>query len=234
MGYLDRLESFNCLQVLLCYGTYTNLELLEHYGFSLAENPNEKVFIPLEPEIYSSNSWSKESMYIHQGGRPSFALLSALRLWSTRPNQRRSVAHLVYSGCQLSAENEIFIMGWISDKCNVVLKSLPTSLDEDCLLLDAIGKMQGHHDPLELRNFWASSTGELRDFVQANGLQDGDGGAKLPLSWKVKRSMERWRLAVEWRVNYKRILVNCITYCAEIIDSFTCHESISRTEHPEL
>jgi len=38
--------------VLLCYGTYTNLELLEHYGFLLNENSNDKVFIPLEPEIF--------------------------------------------------------------------------------------------------------------------------------------------------------------------------------------
>ncbi|KAI5010971.1 hypothetical protein ZWY2020_013108 [Hordeum vulgare] len=32
-------------QVLLGYGTYTNLELLEHYGFLLDENPNEKTYI---------------------------------------------------------------------------------------------------------------------------------------------------------------------------------------------
>ena len=46
-------------------------------------------------------------MYIHQDGKPSFALLSALRLWATPLNQRKSVGYLAYSGSQLSIENEI-------------------------------------------------------------------------------------------------------------------------------
>ncbi|XP_015881388.3 protein SET DOMAIN GROUP 40 isoform X1 [Ziziphus jujuba] len=218
-------------QVLLCYGTYTNLELLEHYGFFLYENPNDKVFIPLEPEIYSSNSWPKESMFIHQSGKPSFALLSALRLWATQPSQRRSVAHLAYSGCQLSVENEILVMRWISNKCNVLLKSLPTSFEEDSLLLDSIGKVQGLHNSLELRTYLASFTGEISAFVEVNGLRNVEDDSALPLSRKIKRSMERWRLAVQWRLNYKKILVNCISYCAESIDSFNCQKIISGTEH---
>ncbi|KAL0396171.1 UNVERIFIED_CONTAM: protein SET DOMAIN GROUP 40 [Sesamum calycinum] len=70
-------------QVLLSYGTYTNLELLEHYGFLLQENPNDKAFISLEPEMHSLCSWPKESIYISEDGKPSFALLSTVRLWAT-------------------------------------------------------------------------------------------------------------------------------------------------------
>lgn len=33
-------------QVFLCYGSYTNLELLEHYGFLLPHNPHEEVLTP--------------------------------------------------------------------------------------------------------------------------------------------------------------------------------------------
>ncbi|CBI27360.3 unnamed protein product, partial [Vitis vinifera] len=156
-------------QVLLSYGTYTNLELLEHYGFLLDENPNDKAFIPLEPEVYASSSWPKDSLYIHQNGKPSFALLSALRLWATPASQRRSVGHLVYSGTQLSSENEIFVMEWIAKSCHVVLENLPTSVEEDSLLL----------------------------------------------------SMERWKLAVQWRLRHKRILVDCISRCTEIISSLS-------------
>ncbi|KAG6403332.1 hypothetical protein SASPL_135549 [Salvia splendens] len=61
-------------QVLLSYGTYTNLELLEHYGFILQDNPNDKAFISLESEMYSLCSWPKDSLYISQDGKPSFAL----------------------------------------------------------------------------------------------------------------------------------------------------------------
>lgn len=48
-------------QVLLGYGIYTNLELLEHYGFVLSENRNEKTF---DLDICSVSTWPKDSLYI--------------------------------------------------------------------------------------------------------------------------------------------------------------------------
>ncbi|CAL2244510.1 unnamed protein product [Prunus armeniaca] len=197
-------------QVLLSYGTYTNLELLEHYGFLLNENPNDKVFIPLEPEIYSSCSWPKESLFIHQNGKPSFALLSTLRLWATPQNQRRSVGHLVYSGLQLSIQNEMFILRWISKKCTTILKNLPTSFEDDSLLLSAIDKIQNLDAPLELNNVSSTCRDEICAF-KANILQKGERSSM--------ESKERWRLAVEWRLSYKKILVDCISYCDEIVSS---------------
>ncbi|KAM1413444.1 hypothetical protein ACFXTO_026039 [Malus domestica] len=193
-------------QALLSYGTYTNLELLEHYGFLLNGNPNDKVFIPLEPEIYSSCSWPKESLYIHQTGKPSFALLSALRLWATPRNQRRSVGHLVYSGLQLSIQNEMYVMTWISKKCNAILKSLPTSFEDDRLLSSAIDKIQNLESPLELYQLSSTCRDEICAF-KSNVVQKGERSSM--------QSRERWRLAVEWRLGYKKILVDCISYCDE-------------------
>lgn len=215
-------------QVLLSYGTYTNLELLEHYGFILNENPNDKVFVPLEPEIYSSCSWPKESLYIHQSGKPSFALLSALRLWATPANQRRSVGHLAYSGRQLSIENEIFIMRWISKKCNSILKNLPTSFEEDSMLLSAIDKIQNLHAPLELADVSATSADEICAF-KANVVKNGERGSETLVSRKTMRSREIWRLAVEWRLSYKKILVDCIFLCDEILRCMS-----SNTSFPKL
>ena len=209
------------LQVLLCYGSYTNLELLEHYSFILNENQGEKVYIPLESEMCSSCSWPKESLYIQQSGKPSFALLSALRLWATQPNQRRSVAHLAYSGLQLSAENEILVMRWISKKCIFVLKSLPTSYEEDSLLLSVIEKLQDSFTPSEQRNVLAISTSQTRAFLAANGLESCEGGADLLSSRKIRQAMGRWRLAIQWRLSYKETLTKCVSYCSEVIDSLT-------------
>ncbi|KAG2284791.1 hypothetical protein Bca52824_056011 [Brassica carinata] len=57
---------------------------LGHYGFTLEVNSNDKVFIPLEISLYAlASSWPKDSLYIHQDGKPSFALVSMLRLWHT-------------------------------------------------------------------------------------------------------------------------------------------------------
>ncbi|OIT21918.1 PREDICTED: protein SET DOMAIN GROUP 40-like [Nicotiana attenuata] len=108
-------------QVLLSYGTYTNLELLQHYGFILSDNPNDKTFIPLERNMYSLCSWESESLYIQPDGKPSFALLSTVRIWAVPQSNRRPVAHLVYSGYQLSSENEVVAMRWLAKKCRTIL-----------------------------------------------------------------------------------------------------------------
>ncbi|KAG8391089.1 hypothetical protein BUALT_Bualt01G0151500 [Buddleja alternifolia] len=134
-------------QVLLSYGTYTNLELLEHYGFLLQENPNDKAFMSLEPEMYSLCSWPKESLYISQDGKPSFALLSTIRLWATPVVQRRSVKHIAFSGHQISSENEVAVMEWLANRCQVLLSSFSTSIEEDTLMLRIIEKIQDFDVP---------------------------------------------------------------------------------------
>ncbi|CAL5373720.1 unnamed protein product [Camellia sinensis] len=202
-------------QVLLSYGTYTNLELLEHYGFLLDKNPNDKAFIPLEPEIYSSCSWPKDSLYIHPNGKPSFTLLSALRLWLTPPSQRRSVGHLVYSGSQLSAKNEIIVMGWIVKNCNVILNKFVTSIEEDKLLLRTIDKMQDFCTPTELERLLSAFEGEARVFAETKGLINGETGVNLLQSRQMRRYMDRWKLAVQWRLGYKKTLADCIAYCSK-------------------
>ena len=141
---LPFLQFYYSLQVLLSYGTYTNLELLEHYGFLLDANPNDKVFIQLDIDKHKFSSWPNESLYIQCDGSPSFALLCTLRLWAMPVNLRRSVGHRAYSGCLLSAENELFVMKWLADHCQIILGKLPTAVEEDELLLVTIDKMLEH------------------------------------------------------------------------------------------
>ncbi|CAG7891792.1 unnamed protein product [Brassica rapa] len=198
-------------QVLLCYGTYTNLELLEHYGFTLDENSNDKVFIPLETSLYAlASSWPKDSLYIHQDGKPSFALVSTLRLWLTPQSQRdKSVMRLVYAGSQISVKNEILVMKWVAEKCRSVLKDLPTSIQEDRVILQDIDKLQDPELRLEQREVEAFGS-EVRAFLEANHLWDLINGE---FCGKIKRIMSKWRLSVQWRLRYKRSLADCISYC---------------------
>ncbi|XP_020963041.1 protein SET DOMAIN GROUP 40-like isoform X2 [Arachis ipaensis] len=205
-------------QVLLCYGTYTNLELLEHYGFILQENPNDKVFIPLEPAVYSSTSWSRESLYIHYNGKPSFALLAALRLWATPQIKRRSVAHLVYSGSKISADNENFIMKWLLKTCHGVLKNLPTSIEDDTLLLNAMDNSQDFCTFLEVTKLM-SLRDEVDTFLEAHNMKDKCSDSSIVLSRKTRWSMDKWKLSIQWRINYKKVLLDCISYCSQILDS---------------
>ncbi|KAG5052888.1 hypothetical protein JHK87_005086 [Glycine soja] len=179
-------------QVLLCYGIYTNLELVEHYGFLLQENPNDKVFIPLEPAVYSSTSWSKESLYVHHNGKPSYALLAALRLWATPQNKRRSVGHLVHSGSQLSADNEIFIMKWLSKTCDAVLKNLPTSIEEDTLLLNAMDNSQDFSTFIEITKLICPMEAQKLVFIRSSrrkkDKRDGRGRKGM---MKVRKRMSK-------------------------------------------
>ncbi|XVE72011.1 hypothetical protein DITRI_Ditri11bG0004300 [Diplodiscus trichospermus] len=208
-------------QVLLSYGTYTNLELLEHYGFVLEENPNEKVFIPLELDIYCFSSWPKDSLYIHQNGRPSFALMSALRLWATPPYQRKSVGHLAYSGSQLSQGNEICVMKWIAKKCSAILKNMPTSIEEDKLLLSFIDKIEDFDNLREWAKAALALGGEICNFFKASDLKRDDESSSRSGSGRTKMMIDRWKLAVQWRLIYKKVLVDCISHCNDIINSLS-------------
>ncbi|OIT35875.1 protein set domain group 40 [Nicotiana attenuata] len=202
-------------QVLLSYGTYTNLELLQHYGFLLTDNPNDKAFIPLEPDIYSLCSWENELLYIQPDGKPSFALLSTVRLWAVPQNKRRSFLHLVYSGNRLSAHNEVAAMRWMAKKCRTTLDILPTTAEEDGKLLVILDKFQDIHQLVEIEEMPPALASELCAFLESKDmLSEGI----YVLSSVASRSIERWKLAIQWRLNYKNILCNCIVHCTEVIN----------------
>lgn len=201
-------------QVLLSYGTYTNLELLQHYGFFLTENPNEKAFIPLGPDMYSLCSWENESLYIHPDGKPSFALLSTLRFWAVPKTSHRSVVHLVYSGNRLSTENEVVAMRWLANKCRTTLDILRTTAEEDSNLLAILNEFQDVHKLMEIKEMPPPLASELCAFIESkNMVSEGN----FALSSVARRSIERWKLAILWRYLYKKILCNCIIHCTEVI-----------------
>lgn len=194
-------------QVLLCYGTYTNLELLEHYGFLLASNPNEKSFIPLDPSMQQvSHCWPNESLYIHQDGTPSFALMASLRLLATPKSFRREIGHLVYAGVKVSSENETKVVKYLSEKCREVLDRFPTSHEDDRRILEAIGKILCNEEIEELEEIFRQSSEAQKAMVS--------GSLKAR-----RRRMERWKLGVEWRANYKRDLVECVVgFCNGVVN----------------
>ncbi|GER27237.1 SET domain-containing protein, partial [Striga asiatica] len=203
-------------QVLLSYGTYTNLELLEHYGFILQENPNDKAFISLETEMYSLCPWPKDSLYITNDGKPSFSLLSTVRLWATPPNKRRSVKHLAFSGQRVSNENEAAVMKWIMHKCQALLNDCPTSIREDAHLLKIIDNIQDYTGQVE--GLSVILCDEIRVFLENKCLKSGKSSYELEFCEKARRSACRWKLAVGWRHAYKKILSECVCYCTKVLD----------------
>lgn len=204
----------------MSYGTYTNLELLEHYGFILNNNPNDKAFVPLPSNLHSLCSWPLDSLYIHHNGKPSFALLAIMRLWATPTHLQKSVRHLAYSGSIISNENEIIVMEWLSKKCSLVLKSLSTSIEEDELLLSVMDKE--FESVLEVRNELLGLKGESYAFLKVNGLLEDEISYDMALRRKkTLRSMDKWKLAIWWRLKYKMMLHDCISYCTRVINELS-------------
>ncbi|KAK8954034.1 Protein SET DOMAIN GROUP 40 [Platanthera zijinensis] len=202
-------------QVLLSYGTYSNLDLLEHYGFLLTSNPNDKAFLQLDAAVNISKTWPKDCLYLQPDGKPSFGLLCALRLGETPMNRRRAVGRLAYSGFLLSNENEVLVMKKLAKHCCQLLEELPTTMKDDASLLLAIEKIRNQIVLFDVPEslFYHEEVG---GFLRANGMEKErlmDGS----LSAKVLRSVERWKLAVQWRLCYKEILSNCISYCSMVV-----------------
>ncbi|GAB2277686.1 hypothetical protein Dimus_039241 [Dionaea muscipula] len=216
------------------------MELLEHYGFLLDQNPNDKVFIPLPlgaDIIMSSGKWSVDSLYIDHNGRASFALLCALRLWATPANQRRGVGRYVFSGSQLSPQNEIAAMQWIASKCKTMLQSLPSRVEDDLQLLEAI-EFDDAHVLWSLaeeagKDLPSAVATELNDFLCSNSVQHQHGGDNSRSDGKkvyedAKRSRDKWKLAVQWRLGYKRVLVDCISFCSQTIQTLSAPNVLSQ------
>ncbi|KAM3389738.1 hypothetical protein ACQJBY_011723 [Aegilops geniculata] len=205
-------------QVLLGYGTYTNLELLEHYGFLLEENPNEKTYIELDAELCTMGTWPKDSLYIHPNGHPSFALLCALRLWATPTNRRKSFSHQIYSGSMLSVENELEVMKRLGSKCVETLQQLPTTAELDGRLIHFLRNIQNSTNwrvDVEQSCFRQEFAAFLRfHSVDLDCTQD-----QLPV--RPLWSLERWELAVRWRCSYKIALTKCVLYCKRLINELS-------------
>ncbi|XP_008805044.1 protein SET DOMAIN GROUP 40 isoform X2 [Phoenix dactylifera] len=209
-------------QVLLSYGTYTNLDLLEHYGFLLGDNPNDKAFIQLGTDICTSSNWPVDSLYIQPNGRPSFALLCALRLCATPVNHRRAVGCQVYAGSLLSVENELLVMKWLAKRCHDILEKLATTAEDDGLLLIVIEKMLYNPSCLKYVDLQCCKE-EIKSFLEVHGLgMEGIGVSQLPM--KARKSLERWKLAVRWRFGYKKMLISCISYCTNTIERLSSQQ----------
>ena len=83
-------------QVFLTYGRLTNLQLLNLYGFVLAENPWDTCRLPLArfPDSIQRHL-TEEACYLHADGSPSFDLMRAVRLGVLKDAERKRWAGII-------------------------------------------------------------------------------------------------------------------------------------------
>lgn len=128
-------------QVFLCYGTHTNLELLEHYGFVLPAtlNPHDLAVLPsscLPAAVVSALAADKRA--VHPNGMPTWDLLRELRLAAMSQAERRASGYLAACGERVSAANDAGALALLQDACRAAAQLLPTSLEHDEQLLQQL------------------------------------------------------------------------------------------------
>lgn len=137
-------------------------------------------------------------------------------------NHRRAVGCQVYAGSLLSVENELLVMKWLANRCHDILEKLPTTAEDDSLLLIVIEKILYNPSCLKCVDLQCCKE-ELKSFLEVRGLQmEGIGVSQLPM--KVRKSLERWKLAVQWRFGHKKMLIGCISYCTNTIERLSSQQ----------
>jgi hypothetical protein len=170
------------LQVFLCYGALTNLELLHLYGFLLpgGGNPHDRAYLP--PALLQQHTGHRPvpaaACFLHADGRPSWELLRLLRLNEAPAADRRAKGHLLAAGQRSTVRGDVRVLVWLVEACEAHLQGLATSLEQDEALL---GQLQAR----------AGAPGQ-----QGAGQGRGQGGAVR----------EQALLAVQWRASHKRIV----------------------------
>jgi hypothetical protein len=156
-------------QVYLTYGRYTNLELLDMYGFTINDNPNDTCLLPigLFPELIQKHLACQSECFLHVDGNPSFDLIRAVRLGVLHDKERKKWAFLVLDDQPVNPESERRALDVISRVVHSRLSSV-TSLEDDERLAIALA---------------APSQARTRGFAHAAAI-----------NWRMqqKRIMERY------------------------------------------
>lgn len=143
-------------EVLLCYGRYSNLELLEHYGFVLEDNPHDFASVPHQhfPESVQHQLDSLGCHAIlHANGNPSFEFLRALRFASLTPLERKTSSYLVLEDRPVNSQSETWVLKTLQRSCEEYLDSFPTTLEQDMEIL-ALQASQGNEHCVSVAIAW--------------------------------------------------------------------------------
>jgi hypothetical protein len=142
--------------VLLCYGRYSNLELLEHYGFVLEDNPHDFAAIP-HRHFPESVQHQLDSLgchaILHANGNPSFEFLRALRFASLTPLERKTLSYFVLEDRSVNSQSETWVLKTLQRSCEEYLDSFPTTLQQDMEIL-ALQAPQGDEHCVSVAIAW--------------------------------------------------------------------------------
>ncbi|KAG2501249.1 hypothetical protein HYH03_001056 [Edaphochlamys debaryana] len=199
-------------QVMLCYGRHTNLELLEHYGFVLDDNPHDAApldvdFLPLPPSaraLPGPPPPAPAEAFLHPSGHPSWALLAWLRRCAATPAERRTLGHALAAGERISEEGDRQVLRWLSAACLAQLARLPTTLRDDMQALRALEGQESRKQGTEAG-------------PQGQAAAAAEQAAAMAAAAELSDGLTCEGLALRWRVQQKRALANCVRLADRVL-----------------
>lgn len=229
----------------LCYGRHCNLELLQHYGFVMADNPHDVAHLPahlLPPAVrqqLAGESGSGSSSghlggaagggeghaplaeaYLHACGAPSWGLLCALRLACAVPAERKAAACRALEGRPLSAASERATFAALLAACEGALAALPSSIEEDegelARLQGAAAAAPAAPQPQAQPLAQGNEQLSRRCLEQEQEPAKGESPSQQELE-RAQWAAEKLCVALEWRLCYKRTLRRGVQLCQAVL-----------------
>jgi len=137
---------------------------------------------------------------------------------------------LALAGQQISPEADRIVFQWLKAKCQRMLANCTTSFHADELLLEFLN---AHPSVVDVRKLLADykTSPSISSQVLFNAPEhlqvviveeverfiESVGSASTTPPWQEDLRLERWRLAVEWRLGFKKILISCISRCSRVL-----------------
>jgi len=194
----------------------------------------------------ASSSWYVQAA----DGRPSWALFQALRAraaaraaaaapaWAgaaaaattpaARPRPPPPASSSRPSSAQSLLAQALTVERWLLAACLATLRELPTTAEEDASWLAAASEARGAE----------AEAAPPRRTEEDEGAS-GDGARKKGAAASAAHDAECLRLAVEWRLQYKRALMMCVARCGRALakggaGAEECPTPLERTDVPKL
>eukprot|EP00236_Picocystis_salinarum_P004697 CAMPEP_0113925918 /NCGR_PEP_ID=MMETSP1159-20121227/3468_1 /TAXON_ID=88271 /ORGANISM="Picocystis salinarum" /LENGTH=424 /DNA_ID=CAMNT_0000926257 /DNA_START=157 /DNA_END=1432 /DNA_ORIENTATION=+ /assembly_acc=CAM_ASM_000767 len=134
-------------QIYLCYGKYTNLELLQFYGFMMEKNEHDQHSLSswdlrdyCECTNIPSTHLPSTNLAVLINGCPSWNLAVLLRAQGLKHSRiPGSALEILLSGAPVSKESDALAFKLYVEICRCKLRSYPTTIEEDRELLRVAG-----------------------------------------------------------------------------------------------
>ena len=233
-------------QVFLCYGRHTNLELLQHYGFVLPDNPHDVAPMPprllpaaVQQQLTSSgggagggaNSSGAEAAdgqadgaelgaLLHYNGAPSWELLRAMRLGCATAAERKSSAYLALADQPISAGSERAAFEALRAACHAALAELPTTIEQDKEEQLAAAAAFGAATVAAMAS-QAHVAGQGAAAAAGSDYASDEQQQQQRQQQQAREQQaaaERLQVVITWRLCHKRILQRGVTLCSAVLD----------------